>query len=147
LHHGGVPDNRLTVEIEETLGRGVTCPGTERRTMDKNDQIQICKVIAQAIMADAQITDEEHEFLTRLMDRYELDEAQRKDVMNRNMDDDPAAMVKEIGGLESKDELLGELLSAIAVDGEVAPQEKALLQTVGKAIGMTPEELEMVLEN
>ncbi len=114
--------------------------------MDKNDQIQICKVIAQAIMADAQITDEEHEFLTKLMDRYELDEAQRKDVMNRNMDDDPAAMASEIGGLESKDELLGELLSAIAADGKVAPQEKTLLQTVGRAIGMTPEELDLVLE-
>jgi len=115
--------------------------------MDRNDQIQICKVIAQAIMADAQITDEEHEFLTKLMDRYELDEAERKDVMNRNMDDDPAAMAREIGGLESKDELLGELLEAISADGKVAPQEKALLETVGKAIGMTSAELEMVLED
>ena len=115
--------------------------------MEKQDQIQICKVIAQAIMADAQITDEEHEFLTKLMDRYELDDAQRKDVMNRNMDDDPAAMAKEIGAVESKDALLGELLSAIAADGKVAPQERSLLDTVGKAIGMTPEEIAMVLED
>ncbi|MBW2261262.1 MAG: TerB family tellurite resistance protein [Deltaproteobacteria bacterium] len=116
--------------------------------MEKNDQIQICKVIAQAIMADAKITDEEHEFLTKLMDRYELDDAERKDVMNRNVDDDPVAMVKEeIGGLESKDELLGELLSAITADGKIAPQEKTLLETVGKSIGMSPEELAMVLED
>jgi uncharacterized tellurite resistance protein B-like protein len=115
--------------------------------METKDKVQICKVIAQAIMADAQITDDERAFLDKLMDQYGLDEGQRRDVMNRNMDDDPAAMASEITGLESKDALLGELLSAIAADGKVAPQERNLLEKVAGAIGMTKEEVDMVLED
>jgi len=114
--------------------------------MDKKDKIQVCKVIAQAIMADAQITDTERAFLEKLMDGYDLSPAERKDVMKRNVDDDPARMAEEISGIESRDDLLGELLEVVAVDGEVAPAEAELVRKVGLALGMSDEEISLVME-
>lgn len=114
--------------------------------MELTDKLQICKVITRAIMADVRITDDEREFLYKLMDRYELTEEQRTDVLNRNMDDDPAEMAKEITSLESKDELLTELLTAVAVDGEVAPSEITYVKKVGAAIGVSDADVDMMLE-
>lgn len=114
--------------------------------METKDKIQICKVVAAAIMSDAKLTDKEMEFLGKLMDRYELDKDQRREVMGRNADDDPEAMVQEITGMESKDELMGELLEAIAVDGEVSKSEKRLVTKVGRGLGMSDEEISLVLE-
>jgi uncharacterized tellurite resistance protein B-like protein len=115
--------------------------------MDTKDRIQICKVIAKAIMADVQITDEEHAFLTKLMDSYELNGDQRKEVVNINFDDDPADMVEGISSMESRDALLEELLSVISVDGAIAPAEMSLVRKVGEAMGMSDEEIELVLED
>lgn len=115
--------------------------------MDIKDKIQICKVIAQAIMADIQITDAEREFLDKLMSKYELDEDQRKDVLNRNFDDNVTDMAKEIEALDSQNELLTELLEAIAVDGEVARSEKKLVLKVGLAMGMSEDEVNLMLED
>lgn len=115
--------------------------------MDITDKIQICKVIAQAIMADIQITDAEREFIDKLMDRYELDEAQRKDVLNRNLDDNVTDMAKGIEALDSQNELLTELINAIEVDGEVAKSEKKLVLKVGLAMGMSEDEVNLLLED
>ena len=115
--------------------------------METSDKIQICKVIAQAILADVQITDEERAFLDKLMDRYELDFEQRKDVLARNMDDDPVEIAKEISSMESKDELLKELIDAVRVDGEIAPAEIKLVERVGTAIDVSPEEVKMLFED
>ena len=45
--------------------------------MDIPDRVQICRVGGLCVISDAQITDEEHAFLQRLMDRYGLDEQER----------------------------------------------------------------------
>jgi uncharacterized tellurite resistance protein B-like protein len=119
----------------------------ESGNMDITDKIQICKVIAQAIMADIQITDAEREFIDKLMDRYELDEAQRKDVLNRNLDDNVTDMAKGIEALDSQNELLTELINAIEVDGEVAKSEKKLVLKVGLAMGMSEDEVNLLLED
>ncbi len=42
--------------------------------MDIVDKVEICKVVAQAILVDARITDAEREFLNKLMARYGLSE-------------------------------------------------------------------------
>lgn len=115
--------------------------------MDIKDKIQICKVIAQAIMADVQITDAERQFLDKLMDRYELDADQRKDVLDRNFGDDVTEMARGIEAMESQNELLTELVEAIAVDGEVVKSEKKLVLKVGLAMGMSEDEINMLLED
>jgi uncharacterized tellurite resistance protein B-like protein len=113
--------------------------------MEQKDKIQICKVVAQAILADAQITDSERELLEKLMDRYELDDDQRKEVLNRNLDDDAAAMASEISAEEPKNELLVELAMAVAVDGEIAKSERELLDRVAEALSIAKPDLELLL--
>jgi uncharacterized tellurite resistance protein B-like protein len=114
--------------------------------MDLEDKIQICKVVARAVLADGQLTDTELSFLDRLMGKYGLDDEQRKDVMARNIDDDVVEMTEQISGLESKDALLSELAKAVAVDGEVSSSEKSLLSDVAQALGVEQDELDKLVE-
>jgi tellurite resistance protein len=113
--------------------------------METDEKIQVCKVVAQAILADGQLTDSERETLNRLMDRYGLDADQRKDVMARNIGDDPAALAEGISGFETKNELLVELALAVAADGELRPSERQLLSSVAAAVGVDQAELDMLV--
>jgi uncharacterized tellurite resistance protein B-like protein len=114
--------------------------------MENKDKLQVCKVVAQAILADIQITDEERALLDRLMDRYELDDAERKEVMNRNLDDDPGELAKEIEDADARNELLVELALTVAVDGEIAKTERAVLDKVAEALEVSEEDLEKMIE-
>ncbi len=114
-------------------------------TMETSEKIQICKVVAQAILADGQLTDSEHELLSKLMDRYELDAEQRRDVMARNIGDDPVALTEGISGFETKNELLVELAMAVAADGRLSPAERGLLSSVASAVGVGEDELDMLV--
>lgn len=114
--------------------------------MPIQDRIQICKVVAQAILADAQITDAERQLLEQLMDRYGLDASQKKEVLSRNLDDDPTAMVQAIEGLASRNELIVELALAVAVDGAIAAQEHTLLLQVAKVLNFTEPELDLMVK-
>jgi len=113
--------------------------------METADEIRICKVVAQAILADGQLTDEERTFLAKLMDRYGLDEEQRKDVMARNIDDDPAALAEGISEFDTVNELLVELAMAVAADGEITGSERDLLESVAGALGVESADLDLLV--
>lgn len=115
--------------------------------MELKDKIQICKVVARAVLADAQLTDTELSFLNRLMDKYELDDAQRKDVMARNIDDDVVEMAEQISEFDSKNKLLTELAQVVAIDGEISSSEKQLLADVAAALGVDQAELDGLVES
>lgn len=114
--------------------------------MDIKDRVQICKVVAQAILVDAQITDSERELLETLMNKYELSEDQKREVLARNIGDDPVAMVREINGVEPINELIVELALAVAVDGEVSSSEMALMAKIAQIFDITPAELDLMLK-
>ncbi len=114
--------------------------------MEIKDKIQICKVVAQAILADAQITDSERDLLNTLMARFELNPDQKEEVLARNIEDNPAEMAKEITSFESQNQLLIELALAVAVDGEISPPERALLNKVAKELGVNTEDLDTMLK-
>ena len=114
--------------------------------MNQSDKIQICKIVAQSILVDGQITDEEHNMLTRLMERYGLDEEQKRDVLGRNLDDDPGKMAEEISDYESKNELIVELALAVATDGEISSSERKLLDNVAKVLKIEQDDLELMLK-
>jgi tellurite resistance protein len=116
------------------------------RNMDIKDRVQICKVVAQAILVDAQITDSERELLETLMNKYELSEDQKREVLARNIGDDPVAMVREINGVEPINELIVELALAVAVDGEVSSSEMALMAKIAQIFDITPAELDLMLK-
>ena len=114
--------------------------------MELNDKIQICKVVAQAILADGQLTDTESEFLADLMNRYELTDEQRKEIMARDIDDDPGALAKQVTDRESQNQLVVELAMAIASDGEFSSSEKQLLNKVAAAMKMDQADLDMLVK-
>ena len=107
--------------------------------MDIQDKLGICKLVAHAILVDGQLTDSERDLLDKLMDRYGLDEAQRKEVRNRNIDEDPLALAGEVSAA-GQDELLKEVANAICVDGEAVGAEKNLISCVARALGLGEDE-------
>ncbi len=113
--------------------------------MDTREKIQICKVVAQAILSDGQITDSEHEFLQKLMDKYALSADQRQEVLGRNIGDDVAAMVGEVQIFDSQNELLTELALAVVADGVIAAAEKDLLKRVAQAMDVTEADLDLLI--
>jgi uncharacterized tellurite resistance protein B-like protein len=114
--------------------------------MDVADKIEICKIVASAILADAQITDEEHDFLSKLMNRYELGEEERKAIFSRNIGEDLASSVEQLKAEGARNELLVELALAVAVDGDISPSERRLLSRVADLLDVTDEDLELMLE-
>ena len=114
--------------------------------LSRKDQVQICKVVAQAILADGRLNDEERALLNELMDRYGLDDAERRDVMARNIDDDPAALAAGIEALETKNALLVELAMAVAADGALSPAEKDLITSVAEVLGVPQDEVDGLIK-
>ena len=113
--------------------------------MEIRDKMVICKVVAQSILSDAAITDEERGFLDKLKDSYGLYAAQRKEVLHRNIGDDAGELAREIGDQEARKELLKELAGAVAADGVFAASEEELIGRIGAALGVAPEEIEQLI--
>jgi uncharacterized tellurite resistance protein B-like protein len=114
--------------------------------LSRNDKVQICKVVAQAILADGRLEDSERALLGELMDRYELDAAERRDVMARNIDDDPTALAAGVEAADAKNALLVELAMAVSVDGGLAKAEHQLIAAVADAIGVPQSELDDLIK-
>lgn len=110
--------------------------------MDVASKLAVCKVVAQAILSDAEITDEERAFLDKLMERYGLDAAQRREVSRRNVGDDPAEIVRGVEDPAAREQLVRELARAVATDGVLAAGEEALLTRVADVLGVPREKIE-----
>ena len=115
--------------------------------MEQKDKVQICKVVAQAILADGQLTDSEREFLDTLMNIYGLSGEEKNDVMARNIGDDPAELAAEITEYQSKNELMVELAKAIASDGELSSSEREFIKKIAEEIGVEESEIENLVED
>ncbi len=109
--------------------------------VEMEDKLAICRIVAQAILADGALTDEEHDLLTRLMDGFGLTDEQRKDVTGRNYGDDPLPLVRDVSE-DAKQDVINELARVIAVDGEVAKTERRVIGAVGASLGITSEQID-----
>ncbi len=114
--------------------------------MDVTNKIEICKIVASAILADAQITDEEREFINKLMDSYELGPADREQILARNIGEDLETGVQKLRADGSHNELLVELALAVAVDGEISSSERKLLNRVADLLEVTQDDLDLMLK-
>lgn len=105
--------------------------------MADQDKAQLrifCEIVAQLVIADAQVTDEERAFLDRLMDRFGFDDDDRKAVfgavdIGQPIDDRLAKL-----SAPAKAELLAELEEAAAADGEVGRGEAEIIEEVRAAL-------------
>jgi len=113
--------------------------------MDMEEKVQICKIVALAIISDARITDAEYDFLHSLMSRWGLSEDHKKQVLARDIGEDPRHLLRSLTSNDSVDELLGELVQAVAVDGEISGSERRLLSQVSEALEIDGEQLEQLI--
>lgn len=106
--------------------------------MSQRDQAQdrlFCEIVAQLIIADAAVTDDERYFLERLMDRFSFDVDDRRAVFGAvdigQPIDDRLARLDE----EHRASLLAELEAAAIVDGQVGRGEAEIIDEVRRALG------------
>lgn len=111
------------------------------------EQVKICKVVAQAILADGALADDERALIEDLMNRYALDPAERRDVLARNIGDDPAEHAAGIESGEGRNALIVELALAVAADGALTKAERQLIESVADAAGVPRAELDDLVRN
>jgi uncharacterized tellurite resistance protein B-like protein len=109
--------------------------------MTREDQIQVCKLVAQAIFIDGQLTDNEMQLFDRLLKHFEITPAEKKIIVARNVEDDVAAMAQAIQGEDGKTEALIQLAQAISADGRTTGSERDILQKCARAMGVSDEKL------
>jgi len=102
---------------------------------DKAQDRLFCEIVAQLIIADAAVTDDERAFLDRLMDRFGFDADDRRSVFGAvdigQPIDDRLARLPE----DARAELLAELEGAAEVDGDVGRGEAEIIEEVRRALG------------
>jgi len=103
---------------------------------DQNQQRLFCEVVAQLIIADAQVTDAERDFLQRLFDRFGFDDEQRQAVYNSVNIADPIDRRFQMLPKETHHQLLAELEAAAALDGEIGAGERQIIEDVRRRMGM-----------
>lgn len=101
---------------------------------DKDNDRLYCEIVAQLLIADAAVTDDERAFLEKLFDRFEFSAEDRQAVFNsvdigQPVDDRLAKLDAEHRGL-----LVQELEQAALADGEIGPAEAAIIDQVKQAL-------------
>lgn len=101
---------------------------------DKAQDRLLCEIVAQLVISDGAVTDEEHAFLRRLMDRFGFEDADRQAVFGAVDIGQP--IEQRLAGLDhaAKAELLTELEAAAQVDGEVGRGEAEIIDEVRAAL-------------
>lgn len=102
--------------------------------MTQQDKILYCQIVAQVIIADAAVTDDERDFLERLMDHLGLDAEDKRAVFNGvNYGDPVEDKVAKIDP-ELRQYLVQELEVAAGADGNLDTREAALIESVRAAL-------------
>ena len=98
--------------------------------MEVTNKIAYCQLVAQLLIIDGVLTDDERAFLGSLMNELDMDEAQREAVfLSVNVDDDLEDRLSQLGK-ESLKTLLTEVRAASAVDGDMSPVERQLIRHI-----------------
>ena len=108
--------------------------------MDVEERQKVCQLIEAVIAADGVVSDAEREFLRRVVERFGLPE---RDVAPFSQ----AAFGKTTQTLRTLDpdvrtRVMALLVEAAVVDGQVAPEERALLLASAATLGIEATALE-----
>jgi uncharacterized tellurite resistance protein B-like protein len=100
-----------------------------------DERRKVVDLIETIISADGVITDEEREFLRRVIERFGLSGEERAD---RLVPSDPGRVTKTLRELpdEIKVRVMALLVEAAVADGKVAPEEHALLLASAASLGI-----------
>ncbi len=94
-----------------------------------------CLLVSKVLVADGIMSDDEHWFLSSLMDRLGLSPEERQQVTDLEGWDDAEAQVKALPVDERRD-LVAMLVDAAGADGKLSPKELAAAKKVAAALGV-----------
>ena len=95
--------------------------------MEATKNVVYCQLVAQLLIIDGVLTDDERSFLESLMNDLALDSAQREEVFNGvNINDTIEGRLTKLSK-DSIETLLTEVRAASAVDGDISPVERVLI--------------------
>ena len=94
-----------------------------------------CLLVSKVLVADGIMTENEHAFLERLMKKFELDETQRKTVVNLEGLDQAEAFVAKLS-MDEKQEMASVLVDAASADGRLSPLEMKVVRGITEALGI-----------
>jgi len=94
-----------------------------------------CLVVSKVLIADGMVTDEERTFLAAMMDRFGLDEDEKKQVIELKGLDEAEPMVAALPAEERRD-IVELLVDAASADGKLSPHEMRTVTRISKALGI-----------
>ena len=94
-----------------------------------------CLLVAKVLVADGIMTENEREFLDKMMRGLGLDEKQRRGVVDLEGWDEAEPVVAKLS-TEEKRELLSTLVDASSADGRLSPLEMATVKRITAALGV-----------
>lgn len=111
------------------------------RRVNLEDQLKIIRLIEAVIAADGVVSDDEREFLRRVVARFGISEEDRA---NEIVASAPGLATATLRSLEPDVQVrvMALLVEAAVVDGHVAPEERALLLASAATLGIEAQALE-----
>lgn len=99
------------------------------------ERLARCLLIAKVLAADGIMTESEREFLESAMETLGLSDEQRAQVRDLEGWDEAEPVVAAMS-LDSKRELMDELVRAVLADNKVSPHEMAVIEKLSGALGL-----------
>lgn len=103
--------------------------------MDLKDRTLYIQILAQMLIADGVLADEERTYLDRIMDSLDMPPDERKQALANVSIDSPVEERVQALGDDAKKSLLAEVEKALHVDGELTKSEAYFLDRVKKLVG------------
>ena len=103
--------------------------------VELEERFKIVGLLEAVVAADGVVSDEEREFLRRVVDRFGITEHDRAD---RPVMSSPGEAMATLRGLpqDVQTRVMALLVEAAIVDGSVAPEERALLLSAAASLGI-----------
>ena len=103
--------------------------------MDPTDRKLYVQILAQMLIADGVLADEERAHLDRVMDSLGMPDEERSEALRGVSIDSPVEERVKALGEAAKKNLLTEVEKALTVHGEMSNSEKYFLERVRKLVG------------
>lgn len=113
--------------------------------MDINDKVARCRILATLVVADDDVQESELEFLERAMERLDLNEAEKAQVMVL-LDEDEALAALDSLLPEERLTFLDELADVCWADGDLDDYEVEQLRVICGALALDEEAMQRSLE-
>jgi uncharacterized tellurite resistance protein B-like protein len=109
--------------------------------VDVDERAKVIGLIEAVISADGVVSDEEREFLRRVVEKFGVSDAERADRAATSSLGETTATLRGLPP-DVQARVMALLVEAAIVDGNVAPEERALLLASAATLGIEAQALE-----